>query len=616
MLAKLHDEAFDKKDWIFEIKWDGYRAIAEVNAKETRLYSRNGLAFEKEYPTVYNALSEISPGTILDGEIVAFDADGMPSFQLLQQYGQNPSVPLQYYVFDLLAADGKSTEDLPLIERKQMLEKLLPESDVIKYCDHVAENGTAFFKAMQQKGLEGMIAKQGDSTYTEGKRSNTWLKIKHMLTDEAVIAGYTEPAGSRKYFGALVLGSYEKGKLVYIGHTGTGFTEKTLKDIYQKLQPLVTDKNPFAGKVRVNAPVTWVKPELVCNLKYTEKTAEGARRHPVFMGLRKDKAAKEVKAEAPVKAEKEEPIEQEDTHMENETNIGGKKLKLTNLDKVFWPDEGYTKGNVIAYYESVYRYVIKHNKNRPQSLRRHPNGINGKDFFQKDAGAQAPGWLPTWKNWSESAKKDIDWLLCNDKASLLYLANLGCIELNPWNSTIDNPGRPDYCVLDLDPSDKNNFDEVIECANVIRDILQRAGCRSYCKTSGATGLHIYIPLAAKYDYEQARQFAEIIARLTVEQLPGTTTIERSLSKRKKNKIYVDYLQNKEGATLSSAYSLRPKPGAPVSTPLDWKELKTGLDPRDFNILNIEKRLSKKGDLFADVLSKGVDLTKILKKISN
>jgi bifunctional non-homologous end joining protein LigD len=615
MLTKLRDKAFDDKGFVFEIKWDGYRAIAEVNGPGTRLYSRNGLSFAEEYPTVFSELKKIKKKLVLDGEIVALNNEGKPSFQLLQQYGQNSNVSLVYYVFDLLYVDGKSVMKKPLLERKQLLQKLLPKSDVVKYSDHIEEKGTSFFKVMQQKGLEGMIAKRIDSTYHEGARSTDWLKIKHMLTDEAVIAGYTEARGGRKYFGALILGSYENGELKYIGHTGTGFNSKTLKEVHDKMQALVTNKNPFAGKVRVNAKVTWIKPKLICNLKYTEVTNEGARRHPVFIGLRTDKSPKEVTGEAPVAKEKDEPVSKS-TEMKKdaEKTISGKKLKLTNIDKIFWPLEGYTKGDVINYYEKVYKYIIRHIKDRPQSLRRHPNGIKGEGFFQKDAGGQAPQWMTTWKHWSKGVGKNINWLVCNDKPSLLYLANLGCIELNPWNSTIETPGKPDYLVMDLDPSDKNTFDEVIECAQVIKEILDSCNVKSYCKTSGATGLHVYVPLCAKYEYEQTRQFAEIIATLTQEQLPDTTTIERSLTKRSKKHIYVDYLQNKQGATLSCTYSLRPKPGAPVSTPLDWKEVKAGLDPRDFNIKNTMKRLEKKGDLFAPVIGKGIDMMKALKKL--
>lgn len=625
MLAKLHDKAFDDPNWVYEIKWDGYRAIAELNGKNSRLYSRNGLSFEDEYAVVFRELMKIKKKAVLDGEVVAFNNEGMPSFQALQQYGQNPDTPLQYQVFDILSLNGKSLEDKPLLERKQILKDLLPENDIIKYCDHVAGDGKAFFNAMQKQNLEGMIAKRADSTYHENSRSNDWLKIKHMLTDEAVIAGYTEPSGSRKYFGALVLGSYEKGKLIYIGHTGTGFNHKALKELYEQMQPLVTDKNPFAGKVRINAKVTWVKPQLVCNLKYTEKTDEGARRHPVYMGLREDKSAKEVHAEAPVAKEKDEPVNtsstkqkkrtaQTNNDMAAEKTVGGGKLKLTHLDKIFWPEEGYTKGDVIDFYNSVYKYIIRHLKGRPESLKRMPNGINGEAFFQKDAGGQAPEWIGKFNIWSDNVHKNINYLVCNDKTSLLYLANLGCIELNPWNSTVDTPDKPDYIVMDLDPSEKNTFDDVVECALVIKEIMDRAGAACYCKTSGSTGLHIYIPMGAKYNYEQGRQFAEMVATLVTDQLPNTTTVERSLSKRRKDHIYVDFLQNKQGATLSCAYSLRPKPGAPVSTPLDWKEVKPGIDPRDYNIKNTLERLEKMGDLFAPVLGKGIDMLKVLKNL--
>lgn len=624
MLAKLHDEAFDSEDWIFEIKWDGYRAIAELDGKNSRLYSRNGLAFEDEYAVVFEELKKIKQKIVLDGEIVAFNEKGMPSFQHLQLYGQDRSTPLVYYVFDLLSVNGTSIMDQPLIERKELLHSLLPQSDVIKYCDHVETKGKELFQAMQKQGLEGMIAKRKNSYYNTGGRTNDWLKIKHMLTDEAIIAGFTEARGGRKFFGALILGSYIDGKLTYIGHTGTGFTDKSLREMYHMLEPLIIDKNPFEGKVRVNAPVTWVKPQLVCNLKYTEVTADGSRRHPVYMGLRVDKSAKEVAPEAPVAKEAKEPIKQvktaattpKSTNMDKQEKIGSSRLKLTNLDKVYWPDEGYTKGDVLKYYSSVYKYIGKFLKGRPESLKRNPNGINGEAFFHKDAGENAPEWIDTYPVWSDSSHKTVDYLVCNTKDSLLYIANLGCIEINPWNSKTTKPDHPDYLVMDLDPSDDNTFDDVVDCALVIKDIFDKAGIDSYCKTSGASGLHIYVPLGAKYTYEQTRQFAELIAQMTLEQLPDSTTIERSLKKRAKNKIYVDYLQNKEGSTLSTVYSLRPKPGAPVSTPLDWKEVKHGIDPRNYNIKNTVQRLEKKGDLFAPVLKKGIDMMKALKNINS
>lgn len=604
MLAKLRTDAFSDSNWLYEIKWDGYRAIAEVNGNDIKLYSRNGIAFHDDYPRVYSELQKFEHPAIVDGEIVALDKDGVAQFQLLQQYGKDNSIRLCYYVFDLLSVDGKPVKQLPLVERKELLQSVLPGSDIIKYCDHIETDGEYFFEVLHEMGVEGMIAKKKDSSYIEGKRGNTWYKIKHALTDEAVIAGYTAPRGGRKYFGALVLGIYEKGKLQYIGHTGTGFTHNILKELYEKMHLLIQDKNPFGRKIPVNAAVTWLKPELVANIKYTEITQDGIRRHPVFLGLRKDKEPTEVTGE----------VQLNNKTMDKTRTVGGHTVELTNLDKIYWPGEGITKGEVIAYYDSMYRYIMKYLKGRPQSLKRNPGGIQDKGFFHKDAGDNSPEWVDTYPVWSDSADKEVNYLVCNNKASLLYLANLGCIELNPWSSVTSKPDHPDYVVIDLDPSENNSFDDVVDAALVVRDILKKAGADAYCKTSGATGLHVYIPLGRKYHYDQARHFAELIAHLAVAELPGITTVERSLKKRGKAKIYVDYLQNKRGQTLCAAYSLRPREGALVSTPLDWKEVKHALDPLDFNINNIKKRVEKKGDLFAPVLQKGIDIMKVLKKL--
>lgn len=611
MLAKLHDRAFDDAGWVYEIKWDGYRAIAEVSTKETKLYSRNGVSFMESYPAIHDAVSQIKKTVVLDGEIVALDKNGKPSFQLMQQYLQEPSIPLCYYVFDCLSVNGKSIEGLPLLERKELLKELLPESDLIRYCDHVVEHGKEFFRLVQQSGLEGMIAKKADSTYHRDARSNNWLKVKHQQTEEAVIVGYTEPRGGRKFFGALVLAIYKKGKLLYIGHTGTGFNDATLKSLYKDMQPLITPDSPFDTDVPLNGKVTWVKPELVCNIKYTEITQEGNRRHPVFLGLRIDKDAKDVHEEVRVK---QAPSKTKNSNAMATAKKKDKKSEFTNTDKVFWPEEGYTKGDVIAYYEQVAPYILKYMKDRPESLFRTPNGIKGEGFFQKDAGGQAPDWVKSVNLYSESADKDIHYIICNDKPTLLYLANLGCIEMNPWNSRMKKPDNPDYLVLDIDPSEKNTFDQVIETALVIKKILDKAGAVSFPKTSGATGIHVYVPLGAKYTYDQAKEFAHMIAHMTQQELPDFTSLERSLSKRGKSNIYIDYLQNRKGQTLSCAYSLRPKPGAPVSTPLEWKEVKKGLLPTDFTIKNIMKRLDRKGDIFAGVLGKGINMMSCIKKL--
>jgi len=300
--------------------------------------------------------------------------------------------------------------------------------------------------------------------------------------------------------------------------------------------------------------------------------------------------------------------------MEATQTIGGKKMEFSHLDKVYFPDDGYTKGDVIDYYNTVYPHIIKYMKGRPESLLRMPNGLADKGFFHKDAGLNAPAWVKHKALYSESAEKDINYIICNDKPTLLYLANLGCIEMNPWNSRLKSLDKPDYLVMDLDPSEHNTFEQVIETAKVIKAILDKAGVISFPKTSGATGIHIYVPLGAKYTYDQGKEFAHMIAMLAHDQLPEFTSLERSLSKRGKDHIYIDFLQNRKGQTLSCAYSLRPKPGATVSTPLDWKEVKKGLHPSDFNIKNIMARIEKKGDLFSGVLLKGIDMMKCIKKL--
>jgi bifunctional non-homologous end joining protein LigD len=617
MLATLHDQAFDDDEWIFEIKWDGYRAVAEVDNGNIRLYSRNGLSFTGLYPRVAKALQSLNSSAVLDGEIVVFNERDKPDFQKLQQYGDNPGLPIAYYIFDCLSLDGKSLAHLPLVERKKIVEKLVPKDHpILKYSDHVMGKGTTFFSRITEMDLEGMIAKRANSIYQVGKRSRDWLKIKNHNTQEAIIVGFTEPRGSRVHMGALVLALKEKSGYRYIGHTGTGFSNQVLKELSAKLHPLVTDENPLKHKIPGHNKVTWVRPELVCTVKYTEITADGIMRHPVFMGLRIDKAAAEtttldkpVASKTVISAVKRSKPDAEHPAKVVE-KIGRKELTLTNQGKVYWPEERITKGDVIEYYRAVHKYLLPYLKDRPQSLRRNPNGITDEGFFQKDAGRSIPGWIRTEKIRAESANRNINYIICNDLATLLYLNNLGCIELNPWNSRVKKNDYPDYMVIDLDPSDKNSFNQVIDAAHVVHDVLEKAGAPSYCKTSGASGLHIYIPLGAQYTYDQIRIFAQLIVNLTEQQLPRTTTVERDLNKRK-GRIYLDYLQNRKGQTLASVYSLRPKPGAGVSTPLEWSEVKHGIQPTSFNIWTTIERLEKKGDLFADVLKQKINLKKCL-----
>lgn len=620
MLATLDEQPFDDPDWIFEIKWDGYRAIAEIIKGGTRLYSRNGLSFSQLYPPVMTELDKLNEDMILDGEIVVLNQHGKTDFQKLQQYDQHRKLPILYYVFDCLSYKGKSLMHLPLIERKRIAEKALPKSRIIKYSDHVQERGIDFFSKVVEMDLEGMIAKRATSLYHPGKRSRDWLKIKNHNTQEAVIAGFTAPRGSRRHFGALILGIYEDKKLKYIGHTGTGFTSAILEEVYGILKPLQRDTSPFQEKIAVNSPVTWVEPRVVCAIKYTEMTEEGILRHPVFMGLRIDKSAREANAldAKPKKAGARKKLRKKSAgkhaaERENKIKANRRVITLTNQDKIYWPDEGITKGDLIRYYNAISPYILPYLKDRPQSLRRNPNGIRDKGFFHKNAGQNTPDWVNTASIAAESANRNIEYILCNNKATLLYLNNLGCIEFNPWNSRTSRLNYPDYMVMDLDPSEKNTFEQIIDAALVVKEILDQAGAPAYCKTSGSRGLHIYVPLKAQYTYDDIRDFAEIIARMTGERLPETTTTERSLHKRK-GRIYLDYLQNKKGQTLASVYSARPRPGATVSTPLFWKEVKHGMHPSQFTIRNIEKRLNKTGDLFSGVLMEKINLKKCLKNL--
>jgi bifunctional non-homologous end joining protein LigD len=614
MLAKETSKPFDDEDWIFEIKWDGYRAVAELNKGEVKLYSRNGLSFSEYYPNVVNALKKFKKNVVLDGEIVVLNEEGFPNFQMLQHYSEYQHAQICYYVFDVLYVDGKDLTGLPLLERKEILRTLLKYNDVIRYSDHILEEGKHFFEASKEKGLEGIMAKKANSEYAIGKRTTEWLKIKHHMTDEAIIVGYTEPTGGRNFFGALVLGVRDGNKLKYVGHTGTGFDHAKLKEVYALLKAIKTDQSPFTERVKTNTPVTWVKPKYVCELKFTEKTTDGKMRHPVFLRMREDKNVKEV-TKKKATTQYVAPEEVHDSKADKIIKAGTHSVKITNPGKIYFPKQKITKLDVVEYYNSMADYILPYLKDRPESLNRHPNGIDAKGFYNKDAANEAPAFVKAFPYNSESAKKTTNYIVCNNKATLLYMVNMGCIEINPWHSTYKKPDHPDYFILDIDPSENNTSDQVIEAAQAVKEVLDRAGIEGYLKTSGATGLHIYVPTCKKYDYEQVKNFAQIICSHAQEIVPEFTTLERNLKKRGPNRIYLDFLQNRSGQTISSVYSLRPKDGATVSTPLEWKELKKGLKFTDFNIKTIQKRLDKKGDIFKGILGPGIDMLKALKKLN-
>lgn len=618
MLCKVSDKAFDDKDWAFEIKWDGYRAIADLSKDELRLYSRNGIDFSQKFKKITHSLNLQEHPMILDGEIVAYDDKGKPNFQWLQKIGDHPNLALTFQVFDLLWLNGHSTENLSYLQRKELLKDALIENEIIKYSDHILEKGRDFFQAAKDMGLEGIVAKKTNSLYKENLRSSEWLKIKIHKSDEAVICGFTEPKGSRKKFGALILGKYLNGEMVFCGHTGGGFNDKSLSEIYDKMQPLIADKSVFKITPKTNSKATWIKPELVAEIRFTELTKEMIYRHPIFLRLRDDIEADDVRFNsekttnrAPVKKSEHKKRTGKD---DVEKSIGKQKLKLTNQNKIYFPDDDVTKGDVIDFYQSISKYILPHLKDRPQSMNRYPNGIKGLSFFQKDAAEETPEWIETQKVFSESSDKYINYIICNDKETLAYLNNLGCIELNIWTSKIKKADNPDYLVLDLDPSEKNSFEDVIETAQAVKEVLDISEIDGYPKTSGSSGIHVYISMNAKYSYDQVKNFGHLLMQMVQKKLPNLTTLERSLQKRDKNKIYLDYLQNRRGQTLASVYSLRPKNGAPVSMPLEWKEVKNGLKPTDFNIHNSLDRLKEKGDIFKPILGKGIDMLKAIKNL--
>lgn len=649
MLATLVDEAFNSKDWLFEIKWDGYRAVASVINGKINLYSRNNISFQEKYALIAEALKDFKNDVVIDGEIVALDEQGISRFQYLQNWQKYQQGELAYCVFDLLWVDGYNVMQLPLIERKKILQKIIPKNDVIRYSDHIEEQGKEFFKIAQKQSLEGIMAKSKNSHYEIDTRSRNWLKIKTTARQEAVICGFTAARASRQYFGALILGIYNDDELVYAGHSGTGFNEKSLKETWDKLQPLITDKCPFDEEPKTNMPATWVKPKLVCEIKFQEWTQENIMRVPVFIGLRTDKKPTEIKKEKQMSSKKiqntnskkqghtkiekssamkKEKIKKKSSDKkvdrsqewlgEDDENItvklNGQELKLSNLNKVYWKKEGHTKRNLLNYYHEIAPYILPYMKNRPQSLNRHPNGIDGMSFFQKNVEGKVPAWVETFAEYSGSNRETIHYFVCTNEASLIYLANLGCIEMNPWHSTTKKPDKPDYCLIDLDPHEIG-FDKVIETAQAVKKVLDEVKIPSWCKTSGATGLHICIPLGAQYNYDQSRQLAELLANLVHRETVAFTSVERSPSKRRR-KVYLDYLQNSKGQTVACVYSARPKPGATVSTPLFWEEVKKGLSPSDFTIKNLLERVKREGDVFKAVYGKGIDLKKTLATIES
>lgn len=671
MLATLVDEPFDDRDWLYEVKWDGYRALCYIQNGQVDIMSRNNKSFNEKYYPMTKLLSTFSFNAVLDAELVVLNEKGISDFSAMQNWRSEVDGDLALVVFDLLWYEGKSLMDLPFVERHAILKEVLPtDDDRIRLSEVFATSGIDFLEAATKIGLEGIMAKKASSPYQSNNRTRDWLKIKVQKRQEVVIGGFTRNEGTSKQFSALLLGVYDNGAFQYVGKVGTGFSDKAQKEMMAQFKPLTTEEMPFNTEPDVNQPsrfrpnppkarATWLKPELVCEVSFTEITGDGVFRHPSFKGMRTDKDAREVLREKPVHTEdivgsaetpdtgKKKAVSTKKTpsvsakkapnaaakkstppalvkapkphfpktllNPKEETQvkkINGHDLKFTNLSKVYWPEDGVSKRDMFNYYYAVSKFILPYLKNRPQSLNRFPNGIHGKSFYQKDVKGKAPDWVKTFP-YTTSDGGDKEYLVGDDEATLMWMASLGCIEMNPWFSQVDSPDNPDYCIIDLDP-DKNTFDQVIEAALETKKVLDELGVPCYCKTSGSTGMHIYIPLGAKYSYDQSQLFAKLVVSIVHERLPDFTSLERMI-KNRKGKMYLDFLQNRPGATIAGPYSLRPKPGATVSMPLEWEEVKPGLQMKDFTIYNTIDRLKEKGDLFRGVLGKGIDLEKVIEK---
>jgi bifunctional non-homologous end joining protein LigD len=618
MSATLMDRVPQGDQWFFEVKWDGVRAIAFIDSEEVRLQSRSGLRCERQYPELAVIHHNIAAGqAILDGEIAVLDAKGVSQFHLIQPRIANTdpnsvahlvrSTPVVYFVFDLLYLDGYDLRGLELEKRRELLEAVVTPGGPLRISECFPGAGGAMLDAAREAGLEGLLAKHATSKY-ESRRSREWVKIKISSEQEFVIGGFTEPQGSRSYFGALVLGVWEEGKLRWVGNVGTGFDQRALTDVYARLEQLIVSKCPFAERPKPDRGMTWVKPELVCQVKYGNWTQDNHLRAPVYLGLRNDKGSKDVVKEEPRTGAMLDPSAKEQT-----LEIDGRTLKFTNLSKVYYPDEGFTKRDVLNYYDAVSEWILPHLKDRPLSLKRYPNGIKEEFFFQKNVREALAPWLRTEWIDSEHNGAPIRYVFAEDRSSLLYLVNLGCIDHNPWMSRSPTLDNPDFILIDLDPQECS-FDMIVEAALMVKAILDKIGLMGYPKTTGGDGMHVYIPVERDHTYEETRTFAELISRLVTHQKLDMFTTPRSVSKRQKNRVYFDYLQNGKSKTIAAPYVLRAYDGAPVATPLEWREVKHGIRPQQYNITNAVQRFREKGDLFAGVLNKPQRLDEALNKL--
>ncbi|HEX7626820.1 MAG TPA: DNA ligase D [Gaiellaceae bacterium] len=606
MLATPEARVPQGEGWTYEVKFDGYRAVAYVRGGECTLLSRNDNDLTERFPDVAKAIARAvkSPNAVLDGEVCRIDPSGRASFSELQR----GSGTLMYYAFDLLELDGEPRVDLPLHERKALLRQLLDGRVKTVACSEDFDDGDALFEVAKERGLEGVIAKRVDSTYKQGRRTRDWLKIKTESNEEFVVAGYTRGGGRRAgTFGSLVLGTYDGGELRYVGNVGTGFDDAEIRRLLALLKPLHRDTSPFPVEPKLprvrKGDVQWVEPQLVAQVRFGEWTHDRHLRHPAYLGLREDKSAAEVTTGEP---------------LPSVLRKGKRELRLSNLDKPFWPEEQITKGDLLGYYRAIAPVLVPHLKNRPFTMRRYPDGAYGKAFFQKDAPGHMPDWIPTYRALvstrdSSRVRKEVDFPLVNDELALLWMANMGCIDMNAWYSRVDKPDRPDFVLFDLDPTPEVPWSQTIEVALILKALLDALELVSFPKTSGGKGFHVLVPVDRRSTYADTRAFAEVVAGAIVRTHPKLATTEWSKTKRRG--VLIDANQNGEGKTIASAYSVRPKPGAPVSTPLRWDEVNDKLDPSTCTMPVVLERVRRHGDLFSGVLTTRQSLSKALRKLA-
>ena len=598
MLAKLSKTPFSDSDWIFEAKYDGYRCLVFKEKDQVKLYSRNGHLLNDKFSDLADAAATIPGDFVADSEIIVTDKSGGGDFQKLQQYvKKGVKGTLRLVFFDLIFFERKDLSKLPLTDRKEALKELL--SDVtdphIKYSKHIAEQGEKFLAASNDLGLEGVIAKKKDSPYVKNSRSSYWLKLKNIKEEDLVVIGVTPTTAAGRSFGAVLLARPLDGDFEYAGKVGSGFGDQQTDELLETFSGHKT-KSPPVKNIKEKV-LFWLKPKLYAEIKYSEKTEDGKLRHPVFLRLRSEKFYSPT------------------DHLPKTKTPTVSNVKISNPDKVFFPEENIRKKDIINYYETVADAMLPHLKDRPLTLKRNPNGIKDKGFYQKDVSQDVPEYVQTIEISSESSDKDkINYAMCNNKSTLLFLANWGCVEMHAWNSRKDLLDYPDHLVLDLDPQD-NTFDEIKQATKVLIDMLDDWGIPYGIKTSGGDGLHLYVPLQPKYTHRQVRTAAHIIGKIWLEQLPDLGSLER-MPKKRVRKIYLDYLQNGRGKTMATPYSLRVKKGAPVSTPVSWSQFQNLSSLQELNIHTVPEILEETAAQWKDLYRRRIKLETLVTKIEN